>query len=77
MDCYLAKEEISKEIMSVCSSLEDYIKLIKDEIFILKKMKDNLLIKLDSEVFFRMKCHEFKKSLNPSLGLSKVFIPFY
>lgn len=70
MDCFLAKEEISKEIMSVISSLEDYINLIKDEIFILKKMSDNLEIGKDSEIFFRKKCDEFKKSLNPSLSLS-------
>jgi len=70
MDCFLAKEEISKEIMSVCSLLEDYIDLIKDEILMLKKMNGNLIIGLDSEIFFRKKCNDFKISLNPSLKLS-------
>jgi hypothetical protein len=61
MDCFLTKEDVSKEIMSVCSSLEDYITLIKEEIFLLKKMSENLEVSKDSEIFFRKKCDEFKK----------------
>ena len=61
MDCFLTKEDVSKEIMSVCSLLEDYITLIKEEIFLLKKMSENLEVSKDSEIFFRKKCDEFKK----------------
>jgi len=61
MDCFLTKEDVSKEIISVCSSLEDYITLIKEEIFLLKKMSENLEVSKDSEIFFRKKCDEFKK----------------
>lgn len=40
-------------------------------------MTENLEIAKDSETFFKKKCDEFKKSLNPSPSLSKYFVPFY
>jgi len=40
-------------------------------------MNENLEISKDSEVFFKKKCDEFKKSFNRPPSLSKLFIPFH